>query len=193
MRPQQACQAWVNFGLSGASFWDKAGADGPGVVIARSAEDDAGEPAEDEAMGGMVQGTHVLTVATRGKGFTEITRELAAWLSSIAAESGLLTLFVQHTSASLTIQENADPNVRRDLLDTLEALAPEDRAYFHDEEGPDDMPSHIKAMLTSVSLSIPVKDGSMTLGTWQGVYLIEHRAAPHRRIVLSFIGHVADV
>ena len=144
-------------------------------------------------MSGIVQASHVLTVATRGKGFVEITRELAGWLASIAAEKGLLTVFVQHTSASLTIQENADPNVRRDLLDTLEALAPEDRAYAHAEEGPDDMPSHIKAMLTAVSLPIPIKDGSMTLGTWQGVYLIEHRAAPHRRnVVLSFIGDVAD-
>ncbi|HSH64002.1 MAG: secondary thiamine-phosphate synthase enzyme YjbQ [Methylibium sp.] len=144
-------------------------------------------------MSGIVQASHVLTVATRGKGFVEITRELAGWLSSIAAENGLLTVFVQHTSASLTIQENADPNVRRDLLDTLEQLAPEDRAYSHHEEGPDDMPSHIKAMLTAVSLAIPIKDGSMTLGTWQGVYLIEHRAAPYRRnVVLSFIGNVAD-
>ena len=102
-------------------------------------------------------------------------------------------MFVRHTSASLTIQENADPNVRRDLLDALEALAPEDRAYAHQEEGPDDMPSHIKAMLTSVSLGIPVKDGQMVLGSWQGVYLIEHRAVPHQRsIVLSFIGHAAE-
>jgi secondary thiamine-phosphate synthase enzyme len=144
-------------------------------------------------MSGILQASHVLTVATRGKGFVDIARELDAWLTSFAAEDGLLTVFVQHTSASLTIQENADPNVRRDLLDTLEALAPEDRAYTHAEEGPDDMPSHIKAMLTAVSLSIPVKGGSMTLGTWQGVYLIEHRAAPHRRnVVLSFIGGVAD-
>jgi secondary thiamine-phosphate synthase enzyme len=144
-------------------------------------------------MSGILQASHVLTVAARGKGFVEITRELNAWLASFAAEKGLLTVFVQHTSASLTIQENADPNVRLDLLDTLEALAPEDRAYAHAEEGPDDMPSHIKAMLTAVSLPIPVKDGSMTLGTWQGVYLIEHRAAPHRRnVVLSFIGEVAD-
>ena len=144
-------------------------------------------------MSGVVQASHVLAVATRGKGFVEITRELAAWLSTIAADDGLLTVFVQHTSASLTIQENADPNVRRDLLDTLEQLAPEDRPYAHNEEGPDDMPSHIKAMLTAVSLSIPVKDGSMTLGTWQGVYLIEHRTAPHRRnVVLSFIGEAAE-
>jgi secondary thiamine-phosphate synthase enzyme len=89
-------------------------------------------------------------------------------------------------------QENTDPNVRRDLLDAFEALAPEDRHYAHQDEGPDDMPSHIKAMLTAVSLGIPVKDGSMVLGTWQGVYLIEHRASPHQRsVVLSFIGEAA--
>jgi secondary thiamine-phosphate synthase enzyme len=144
-------------------------------------------------MAEMVQANHSLEVATRGKGFIELTGELARWLESIAAETGLLTVFVSHTSASLTIQENADPNVRRDLADALENLAPEDRNYAHQEEGPDDMPSHIKAMLTSVSLGIPVKDGRMTLGTWQGVYLIEHRTSPHRRsIALSFIGHSAD-
>lgn len=144
-------------------------------------------------MAEMVQANHALEVATRGKGFIELTGELASWLESIAAETGLLTVFVSHTSASLTIQENADPNVRRDLADALENLAPEDRNYAHQEEGPDDMPSHIKAMLTSVSLGIPVQDGRMTLGTWQGVYLIEHRTSPHRRsIALSFIGHAAD-
>ncbi len=143
-------------------------------------------------MAEMVQASHELTVATGGKGFTEITGELARWLSTIAAEGGLLTVFMRHTSASLTIQENADPNVRVDLLDALEALAPEHGGYAHQEEGPDDMPSHIKAMLTSVSLGIPVKDGRMTLGTWQGVYVIEHRTSPHRRtVVLSFIGHTA--
>ena len=145
-----------------------------------------------QAMGELVQASHALTVATRGKGFTEITRELARWLESIAGENGLLTVFVCHTSASLTIQENADPNVQRDLIDALEDLAPENRPYAHEEEGPDDMPSHIKALLTAVSLSIPVKDGSMVLGRWQGVFLIEHRVAPHRRTVaLNFIGHSA--
>jgi secondary thiamine-phosphate synthase enzyme len=144
-------------------------------------------------MAEMVQASHRLTVQTRGKGFTEITRELAGWLELIAGENGLLTVFVCHTSASLVIQENADPNVRRDLIDALEALAPESRAYAHQEEGSDDMPSHIKAMLTAVSLSIPVVGGSMVLGTWQGVYLVEHRAAPHQRnVALSFIGHVAE-
>jgi secondary thiamine-phosphate synthase enzyme len=143
-------------------------------------------------MAEMVQASHELTVATGGKGLTEITGELARWLSTIAAEDGLLTVFMRHTSASLTIQENADPNVRVDLLDALEALAPEHGRYAHQEEGPDDMPSHIKSMLTSISLGIPVKDGRMTLGTWQGVYVIEHRTSPHRRtIVLNFIGHTA--
>ncbi|HET7210274.1 MAG TPA: secondary thiamine-phosphate synthase enzyme YjbQ [Methyloceanibacter sp.] len=137
----------------------------------------------------MRQASHSLTIATSGKGFIDMTGALASWLKEIGAANGLLTVFVRHTSASLTIQENADPNVRRDLLDALEALAPEHADYAHQEEGPDDMPSHIKAMLTSVSLGIPVVDGKMMLGTWQGVYLIEHRASPHRRtIVLSFIG-----
>lgn len=141
----------------------------------------------------MVQASHVLTVPTRGKGFTEITSEVASWLESIAGENGLLTVFVCHTSASLIIQENADQNVQRDLIDALEALAPEHRDYAHAEEGPDDMPSHIKAMLTAVSIAIPVKDGRMVLGRWQGIFLIEHRAAPHQRnIALSFIGHAAE-
>lgn len=139
-----------------------------------------------------MQASHALAVPTRGKGFVELTRALSGWLDSIGADAGLLTVFISHTSASLTIQENADPNVRRDLLDALEILAPEDRNYTHAEEGPDDMPSHIKAMLTAVSLSIPVQDGRMTLGTWQGVYLIEHRNVPHHRnVALSYIGEVA--
>jgi secondary thiamine-phosphate synthase enzyme len=143
-------------------------------------------------MAEMLQASHAITVATRGKGFIEITAELARWLESITAEDGLLTVFVCHTSASLTIQENADHNVRVDLLDALEAIAPERRDYAHQEEGPDDMPSHIKAMFTSVSVGIPVKGGRMTLGTWQGVYVIEHRASPHQRtIALCFIGHAA--
>lgn len=140
----------------------------------------------------LLETSHVMTVPTRGKGFVEITRAVADWLDGIGAEGGVLTLFVSHTSASLIIQENADPNVRVDLIEALEILAPEDRAYAHHEEGPDDMPSHIKSMLTSVSLSIPVRHGAMTLGAWQGVYLIEHRARPHqRRVVFSFIGRAA--
>jgi secondary thiamine-phosphate synthase enzyme len=144
-------------------------------------------------MAEMVQVSHTLEVTTPGKGFIEITKELASWLESIAGDNGLLTVFVCHTSASLTIQENADPNVRLDLADALDLLAPEDRDYAHQEEGPDDMPSHIKAMFTSSTLGIPVKEDRMTLGTWQGVYLIEHRANPHRRsLALSFIGHSAE-
>jgi secondary thiamine-phosphate synthase enzyme len=141
----------------------------------------------------LVQASHRLRATTRGKGFIDITEDLRRWLRGISARDGLLTVFVCLTSASLTIQENADPNVRRDLMTTLETLAPEDAHYTHAEEGPDDMPSHIKSMLTDVSLSIPVMDGRMALGTWQGVYLIEHRAAPHERnLALSFIGHAGE-
>jgi secondary thiamine-phosphate synthase enzyme len=144
-------------------------------------------------MADLVQASHMLRVATRGKGFTEITEDLRRWLGGIAAEDGLLTVFVCHTSASLVIQENSDPNVRRDLMTALEDLAPEGSHYVHAEEGPDDMPSHIKSMLTEVSLSIPVRGGRMVLGTWQGVYLIEHRSAPHERyIALSFLGYCAE-
>lgn len=143
-------------------------------------------------MAEFVQASHMLHVATRGKGFTEITEDLRRWLRGISAEDGLLTVFVCHTSASLIIQENADPNVRRDLMTALEGLAPEGGRYSHAEEGPDDMPSHIKSMLTEVSLSIPVRRGRMVLGTWQGVYLVEHRTSPHERnIALSFLGHCA--
>ena len=142
----------------------------------------------------MLQANHVLTVPTRGKGFLELTRALSGWLDSFGAGNGLLTVFVSHTSASLTIQENADPNVRCDLLNALEILAPEDRNYVHADEGPDDMPAHIKAMLTSVSLTIPVRDGRLVLGTWQGVFLIEHRTQPHQRnVALNFMGDAASV
>jgi secondary thiamine-phosphate synthase enzyme len=143
-------------------------------------------------MAEFVQANHMLMVETGGKGFYEITGEVTQWLEAFGADAGLVTVFVCHTSASLTIQENADPNVRLDLLVALDALAPEDRAYAHQEEGPDDMPSHIKSMLTSVSIGIPIMDAKMVLGAWQGLYLIEHRALAHRRtIALSFIGHCA--
>lgn len=135
-----------------------------------------------------------LEVETAGQGFTDITREAAAFLTEIGAASGLLVLFCRHTSASLTIQENADPDVRRDLLTALDRLAPRDLGWVHDLEGPDDMPAHVRTLLTDSGLSIPVVDGRMTLGTWQGVYLMEHRDAPHRReVVLQFTGQVREL
>jgi secondary thiamine-phosphate synthase enzyme len=128
-------------------------------------------------------------VETRGKGLTEITEPIARWLSRQGIATGLLTAFCRHTSASLLIQENADPDVRRDLASYFERIAPESGAYVHDAEGPDDMPAHIRAALTSVSLSIPVEQGRMVLGTWQGIYLFEHRRARHRReVALHVIG-----
>jgi|SRR5579884_633507 secondary thiamine-phosphate synthase enzyme len=138
----------------------------------------------------MIQATHRLTVETRGKGLYEFTGRIAEWLSAQRLRRGLLTVFIQHTSASLVIQENADPDVIRDLNDFLGRLVPEDvRLYRHTAEGPDDMTSHIRSALTLTQLSIPVEDGRMTLGTWQGVYVFEHRARPHRRtVVLHVIG-----
>jgi secondary thiamine-phosphate synthase enzyme len=131
----------------------------------------------------------LLSVETRGTGFTDITREVAKFLREAGAREGTVTLFIRHTSASLTIQENADPSVLQDLTTALNRLAPENAGWVHDTEGPDDMPAHIKTMLTSVSLQIPVLNGEMALGTWQGIYVAEHRARPHRReIVLQFIG-----
>ena len=133
----------------------------------------------------MRMASHRLQVSTRGKGLYEITGQMASWLDTAALRSGLLTVFVQHTSASLTIQENADPDVVHDLNTFFNRLVPEDnRLYRHTCEGPDDMPAHIRAALTLTQLSIPVEHGRMALGTWQGVYLFEHRAAPHRRSVL---------
>lgn len=145
---------------------------------------------EDETGGAPLVQRHTrLEIATRGPGFTDITGEVAGWLTRTGASQGLLTAFIAHTSASLIIQENADPSVQSDLMDALEKLAPRDAPYRHATEGPDDMPAHIKAMLTSVSLSIPVVGGSMALGTWQGVYVIEHRDSSHRRRVdIQFIG-----
>jgi|SRR5262245_12712673 len=134
----------------------------------------------------------LLSVATGGAGFTDITREVAKFLREAGAREGAVTLFIRHTSASLTIQENADPSVLQDLTTALNRLAPENAGWVHDTEGADDMPAHIKTMLTSVSLQIPVLNGEMALGTWQGIYVAEHRARPHRReIVLQFIGSVA--
>lgn len=138
----------------------------------------------------MRQAHHSLEVRTRGKGLTEITREVARWLAGEAIETGLLTIFCRHTSASLIVQENADPDVQTDLLAYFERIAPQDEGrYVHRSEGPDDMPAHIRAALTQTSLSVPVAGGRMALGTWQGIYLFEHRRAPHRReVVLHVIG-----
>lgn len=130
-----------------------------------------------------------LTVETPGPGFTEITAEAARFVADSGVRHGLLTVFCRHTSASLTIQENADPAVRTDLLAALDRLAPRDAAYVHGIEGPDDMPAHIRTMLTGASLAVPVADGRLALGTWQGLYLIEHRDRPHRReLVLHVVG-----
>ena len=127
---------------------------------------------------------------TRGKGLYDITGQVARWLAENPIETGLLTVFIQHTSASLTIQENADPDVVFDLNAFFSRLVPEDnRLYRHTAEGADDMPAHIRAALTLTQLSIPVTDGRMALGTWQGIYVFEHRAAPHRRrVVLHLFG-----
>ena len=134
-----------------------------------------------------------LAVETRGCGFQDITGAVRRWLAERQAADGLLTLFLRHTSASLTIQENADPDVRADLLDALDRLAPEAGTYRHRIEGPDDMPAHVKTALTDVSLSIPVLDGAPALGTWQAIYVVEHRIAPHRReLALHFLGSFAD-
>lgn len=133
--------------------------------------------------------TSLLTVQTRGKGFVDLTSEVAKFVRESNAREGAVALFVRHTSASLTIQENADPSVLADLQTALSRLAPENAGWTHDAEGPDDMPGHVKTMLTATSLHIPVVNGEMALGTWQAIYLIEHRARPHRReVVLQFVG-----
>jgi len=125
-----------------------------------------------------------LRLTTRGKGLYNITREVRRWLAGQRLASGLLTVFIPHTSASLTIQENTDPDVLRDLTDFFEHLVPEDTPYFrHTLEGPDDMPSHVRSTLTATSLSIPVRSGAAALGTWQAIYVFEHRADPQSRTV----------
>jgi len=137
------------------------------------------------------QATHQLYISTHGKGLYEFTGEIESWLSAQQAHTGLLTVFCQHTSASLVIQENADPDVVADLADFFTRLAPEDaRLYRHTAEGPDDMTSHIRAALTQTQLSIPVRGGRLALGTWQGVYLFEHRTRAHRRSVILHL--IAD-
>ena len=133
--------------------------------------------------------TAELVVETHGEGFVDITREAARFVEQSGGRDGALFVYLRHTSASLTIQENADPDVQTDLVTALRNLAPEDAPWVHKVEGPDDMPAHIKGMLTGVSLHIPVQSGALKLGTWQGIYLVEHRARPHRReIVLQFVG-----
>ena len=133
----------------------------------------------------------LLTVQTPGAGFVDLTREVAKFVNDASAREGAVTLFIRHTSASLTIQENADPTVLVDLTTALNRLAPENAGWRHDTEGPDDMPAHIKTMLTSTSLHVPVLRGALALGTWQAIYLVEHRTHPHRReVVLQFIGGV---
>jgi secondary thiamine-phosphate synthase enzyme len=130
-----------------------------------------------------------LTIATAGQGFTDFSGAVAEFVRGSGIRDGLVTVFCRHTSASLTIQENADPDVQTDLMTALDGFAPRNADYVHGAEGPDDMPAHIRTMVTDSALSIPLIDGRLALGTWQGIYLIEHRDRPHRReIVLSAVG-----
>ena len=133
--------------------------------------------------------TATLAVKTDGPGFTEITDDVARFITAAGARDGVVLLYLRHTSASLVIQENADPDVRTDLTTALDRLAPADARWVHVVEGPDDMPSHVKAMLNGIALHVPVAGGALMLGNWQGVYLAEHRTSPRRReVVLQFIG-----
>jgi secondary thiamine-phosphate synthase enzyme len=137
----------------------------------------------------MNQSVHTITVPTKGAGLIDITPQARSFVSNSQIQTGLLTVFCRHTSASLVIQENADPDVLRDLQSFFRKIVPEGAGYRHNDEGPDDMPGHIKSALTQTSLSIPIDDGRMVLGTWQAIYLFEHRAIPHRReVVLHLIG-----
>lgn len=137
--------------------------------------------------------TASLSVETSGEGFFEITPEVTRFLKQVGAGDGALLIYLRHTSASLVIQENADPDVRTDLVTALRRLAPANAGWVHDVEGPDDMPAHVKSMLNGVSLQIPVSGGSLALGTWQGIYVAEHRSSPHRReVVLQFCGSCAN-
>jgi secondary thiamine-phosphate synthase enzyme len=137
----------------------------------------------------MRQATHILSFDTNGQGLAEITRDVVRWVGDQAMSEGLLTLFCRHTSASLVIQENAAPEVRTDLQEWIARVAPESRGYAHDDEGPDDMPAHLRSVLTGVQLSVPLMEGRLALGTWQGIYLWEHRRRPHRRqVALHLLG-----
>lgn len=141
--------------------------------------------------GAIEQRIGVIAVNTQGGRLADVTRQIAAWLTAERARDGLLTLFLRHTSASLVIQENADPDVQVDLVTALDRLAPRNAGWVHVTEGPDDMPAHVKTMLTGVNLSIPVAAGRMLLGTWQGIYVAEHRDSPHQRqMALHFLGSV---
>ena len=135
--------------------------------------------------------TSLLTIETSGRGFVDVTAEVAKFVADARGREGAVMLFIRHTSASLTIQENADPSVLDDLMTALDRLAPEHAGWTHDTEGADDMPAHVKSMLTASSLRIPVLKRKLALGTWQAIYLIEHRRRPHRReIVLQFFGAI---
>ncbi|MFS3136359.1 secondary thiamine-phosphate synthase enzyme YjbQ [Gluconacetobacter sacchari] len=138
----------------------------------------------------MRQALHRLDIPTHGKGLVMFTDAVRRWVAETGIETGLLTIWCRHTSASLTVQENADPTVHEDIKRFFEALVPEAPGrYIHDDEGPDDMPAHLRSMLTQTQLSIPVADGQPVLGTWQGLYLFEHRRQPHRRqLILHLIG-----
>ena len=134
-----------------------------------------------------------LSVETSGEGFFEITAEVTRFLKQIGARDGAVLIYLRRTSASLVIQENADPDVRTDLVTALRRLAPANAGWVHDVEGPDDMPAHVKSMLNGVSLQIPVSEGDLALGAWQGIYVAEHRTNPHRReVVLQFCGSCAN-
>ena len=133
--------------------------------------------------------TATLRLDSAGAGFTDITSQAANFIAQLGAGEGTLLIFLRHTSASLVIQENADADVQTDLISALDRLAPEDAPWIHDVEGPDDMPAHVKAMLNGVSLQVPVIAGKLALGTWQGIYLVEHRRRPHtREVIFQFIG-----
>jgi secondary thiamine-phosphate synthase enzyme len=135
----------------------------------------------------------VLSLQTKGEGFFEITRDVVRFLEQSKARDGMLLLFLRHTSASLVIEENADPDVRTDLVTALKRIAPANAGWVHEVEGPDDMPAHIKSMLNGVCLHVPVAGGELSLGTWQGIYVAEHREQPHRReVILQFLGSCAQ-
>ncbi|MDH5764257.1 MAG: secondary thiamine-phosphate synthase enzyme YjbQ [Nitrospinota bacterium] len=138
----------------------------------------------------MKQATHEISVATRGRGLININHEIVSWVQEQGMTTGLLTVFIRHTSASLVIQENADPDVLRDLSAFFDRLVPDgDPRYRHSSEGDDDMPAHIRSALTQTQISIPLVNGRLSLGTWQDIYLFEHRTAPHRRqVVLHLSG-----